>query len=177
MTIRPATPTDHARLLALHRAVAEDPNGIARMPDEITETYIASLLRIAPPTGLQLVVENNAGELIGEIHGSKYGLRTFNHILGNLTLVVHPDWQGKGIGKMLFTQFLGEVRHLFPEIRRIELEARATNEAALGLYRSLGFVQEGVYRDKNRKQDGSFVDSIPMAFSVNSEQPTMNSVK
>lgn len=163
MTIRPATSADHARLLVLHRAVAQDPNGIARKPDEITDTYIASLLTIGPPTGLQLVVENEPGTLIGEIHGSKYGLHVFDHILTNLTIVVHLDWQGKGIGKMLFTRFLGEVQHRFPEVRRIELEARATNEAALGLYRSLGFVQEGVYRAKTRNQDGSFVDSIPMA--------------
>ena len=158
MTTRPATPADHARLLSLHRAVAEDPNGIARMPDEIT------LLAISPPNGLQLVVESETGELISEIHGSKYGLRIFEHILGNLTIVVHSDWQGKGVGKALFTRFLGEVRHRFPEVRRIELEARATNEASLGLYRRLGFVQEGVYRDKTRNRDGSFVNSIPMAY-------------
>lgn len=170
MTIRPVTPADHTHLLELHRAVAQDPNGIARMPHEITNTYIASLLTIAPPTGLQLVVENETGDLIAEIHGSKYGLQIFDHILANLTIVVHPDWQGKGIGKTLFTRFLGAVQHRFPEIRRIELEARATNEASLGLYRSLGFVQEGVYRNKTRNRDGSFVDSIPMAFSVNNEQ-------
>lgn len=160
---RSATPADHGRLLALHRAVAEDPNGIARMPDEITEEYITSLLAISPPNGLQWVIENETGELIGEIHGSKYGLRIFEHILGNITIVVHPDWQGKGVGKALFTRFLSEVQHRFPEVRRIELEARATNEASLGLYRSLGFVQEGVYQNKTCNRDGSFVDSIPMA--------------
>ncbi len=166
MTTRPATPADHARLFALHRAVAEDPNGIARMPDEITEDYIMSLLTISPPNGLQLVMENEMGELFAEIHGSKYGLRIFEHILGNLTIVVHPAQQGKGVGKALFTRFLSEVRQQFPEIRRIELEARATNEASLGLYRSLGFVQEGVYRNKTRNRDGSFVDSIPMALTL-----------
>ncbi len=163
MTIRPTTPLDHAILLALHRAVAEDPNGIARLPEEITDEYIASLLTISPPSGLQLVVENEAGQLIGEIHGSKYGLRIFDHILGNLTIVVHPSQQGKGIGKLLFTNFLSEVHQHFPEIKRIELEARASNEASLGLYRSLGFEQEGVYRNKTQNRDGSFVDSIPMA--------------
>ena len=165
MTIRPATPADHAKLFTLHRAVAEDPNGIARMPDEITDNYIASLLKINMPTGLQLVVDNETGGLIGEIHASKYGLCVFDHILGNLTIVVHPDHQGKGVGKALFTRFLSEVQQCFPEIRRIELEARASNEASLGLYRSLGFVQEGVYRNKTRNRDGRFVDSIPMAWS------------
>lgn len=163
MNTRPATPADHACLLALHRAVAQDPNGIARMPHEITDNYITSLLTISPPNGLQLVVEHDAGELIGEIHASKYSLLTFEHILGNLTIVVHPGWQGKGVGKVLFTRFLSEVQDRFPEIRRIELQARATNEAAIGLYKSLGFVQEGVYQDKNRQRDGRFVDSIPMA--------------
>lgn len=165
MTIRPTTPLDHAILLALHRAVAEDPNGIARLPEEITDEYIASLLTISPPSGLQLVVTNEARQLIGEIHAGKYGLRVFEHILANLTVVVHPDYQGKGIGKALFTRFLEDIRQRFPEIRRIELEARASNEASLGLYRSLGFEQEGVYRNKTRNRDGSFVDSIPMAYT------------
>lgn len=166
MTVRPATPADHTSLLALHRAVAEDPNGIARMPDEITEAYIASLLAISPPHGLQQVLETETSELIGEIHASKYGLRIFEHILTNLTIVVHPNWQGKGVGKQLFSRFLDEVRQQFPEIRRVELEARASNEASLGLYRSLGFVQEGIYQNKTRNRDGSFVDSIPMAYAV-----------
>ena len=69
------------------------------------------------------------------------------------------------VGKALLTRFLSEVQQCFPEIRRIELEARASNEASLGLYRSLGFVQEGVYRNKTRNRDGRFVDSIPMAWS------------
>ncbi|TAE21487.1 MAG: N-acetyltransferase [Cytophagales bacterium] len=166
MTIRPATPADHAQLLALHRAVAQDPNGIARTPDEITDEYVASLLTIQPPNGLQLVIQNEAGELIGEIHAAKYGLHIFDHILTHLTIMVHPDWQGKGVGKALFNQFLVEVRANFPEVRRVELEARASNEASLGLYRSLGFIQEGVYRNKTRNRDGSFVDSIPMAYAV-----------
>jgi ribosomal protein S18 acetylase RimI-like enzyme len=162
MTSRPSTPTDHSSLVALHRAVAQDPNGIARTPNEITDDYIASLLAIKPPNGLQLVVEHE-GELIGEIHAAKYGLHIFDHILTHLTIVVHPNWQGKGIGKALFGEFLQEIRIKFPEVRRVELEARASNEASLGLYRRLGFVQEGVYRNKTRNLDGSFVDSIPMA--------------
>lgn len=165
MTTRPATPADHSALLALHQAVSQDPNGIARTLDEITETYIASLLKITPPNGLQLVVEHE-GELIGGIHAAKYGLHIFNHVLTHLTIVVHPAWQGKGVGKALFIKFLEEVRINFPEVRRVELEARASNEASLGLYRSLGFVQEGVYRNKTRNLDGSFVDSIPMAYAV-----------
>ncbi|MCY7359929.1 MAG: GNAT family N-acetyltransferase, partial [Rudanella sp.] len=87
-------------------------------------------------------------------------------ILSNLTIVIHPAQQGKGVGKALFTQFLSDVQERFPEIRRIELEARSTNEASLGLYRSLGFVQEGVYHNKTRNWDGSFVNSIPMACPI-----------
>lgn len=165
MTIRPATPADQAALLALHQAVAQDPNGIARMPDEITDAYIASLLNLQPPVGLQRVVTDEAGELMGEIHGERYRLRIFTHILTGITVVVHPRHQGRGIGKALFSQFLRDVRQAFPDIRRVELEARATNEASLRLYESLGFEREGVYRNKTRNRDGSFVDSVAMALT------------
>jgi RimJ/RimL family protein N-acetyltransferase len=165
MTIRPATSSDHSNLLILHQAVAEDPNGIARMPDEITDAYIQSLLTIQPPTGLQLVLENDSDGLIGEIHATKYGLRIFDHIMANLTIVVHPAHQGKGIGKALFSRFLNEIRQTFPEIKRVELEARASNQASLRLYESLGFEVEGIYRNKTRNRDGSFVDSVAMALT------------
>ena len=45
---------------------------------------------------------------------------------------------------------------------RVELGVRADNLRAVALYRSLGFVEEGVRRDFVRLGDGSFVDDITM---------------
>src|SRR4051812_33719543 len=49
-------------------------------------------------------------------------------------------------------------------LERIELEVVASNEPAVGLYRKMGFVTEGVKRH-GRKLDGVYDDIIVMALS------------
>ena len=165
VVIRKATFLDKEAVIALHRNVAQISQGIARMEDEITEQYVDSLFVTSETHGLMLVAVNNADQLIAEIHASKYGLRIFDHILTGLTIAVHPDYQGKGIGKTLFQAFLDEVQQTFPEVGRVELESRASNQKSIGLYRSLGFVQEGCMKNKTRNKDGSFEDSLLMAWT------------
>jgi len=47
---------------------------------------------------------------------------------------------------------------------KVELLVRATNERAIRLYRALGFVEEGRFRDRVRLPDGTLVDDIAMAW-------------
>jgi RimJ/RimL family protein N-acetyltransferase len=61
--------------------------------------------------------------------------------------------------------FIAEVQRTRPEIARIELESRAGNQKSIGLYQRTGFVQEGKMRNKTRNKDGSFEDSILMAWT------------
>ena len=163
--IRKATLLDKESIVDLYRTVAQVSQGIARMEDEITEQYVDSLFATIETHGLMLVAIGPTNQLIAEIHASKYGLRIFDHILTGLTIAVHPDYQGKGIGKTLFQAFLDEVQQTFPEVGRVELESRASNQKSIGLYRSLGFVQEGCMKNKTRNKDGSFEDSLLMAWT------------
>lgn len=58
-----------------------------------------------------------------------------------LTLAVLPDWRGRGVGRRLAEEAL---RGLYRDgARRVFLEVDAGNEAALHLYRSLGFEEVG----------------------------------
>lgn len=68
---------------------------------------------------------------------------------------------GKGIGKRV-TEFC--LAHGFEQmnLNRIYLSLLATNQRALGLYRGLGFRQEGLLRQAQYK-DGQYVDVIQMA--------------
>ncbi|HEX2535746.1 MAG TPA: GNAT family N-acetyltransferase, partial [Chitinophagaceae bacterium] len=113
-----------------------------------------------------LFEEGESGALLAAVHAVKYGLRIFDHILTGLTIVVHPSWQGRGLGKALFTAFLRTLEASRPDIRRVELESRASNTRSIGLYQSLGFVPEGVLRNKTRNADGSFEDSLLMAWTA-----------
>ncbi|UFH51898.1 GNAT family N-acetyltransferase [Spirosoma sp. KNUC1025] len=165
VSIRKATYQDKEALCALYKVVARISQGIARTEDEITDQYIDGLFRTIEQQGLMLVAVDPANQVIAEIHASKYGLRIFDHILTGLTIAVHPDYQGKGVGKQLFRAFLDDVQQLFPEVGRVELESRASNQKSLGLYHSLGFVQEGCMKNKTRNMDGSFEHSLLMAWT------------
>ncbi|WP_080055234.1 GNAT family N-acetyltransferase [Spirosoma aerolatum] len=163
--IRKATTIDKDAILQLHREVARISQGIARTEPEITEAYIETLIQTTARQGLMLVAIIDSEAVIAEIHASKYGLRIFDHILTGLTIAVHPAYQGKGIGKKLFQAFLDNVQQLFPEVSRVELESRSSNQKSIGLYQRLGFELEGRMKHKTRNQDGSYEDSLLMAWT------------
>ena len=67
------------------------------------------------------------------------------------TIATHPDYRGQGIGKKVLVHALLAARK--EGVIRAFLEVRQTNETALNMYRSLGFVEDGrrkeYYRDNN----------------------------
>jgi ribosomal-protein-alanine N-acetyltransferase len=68
---------------------------------------------------------------------------------------------GKGLGRAC-TRFAVEYGFDELNLRRIYLEVLATNERAIKLYRSLGFVEEGRLRQAQWKA-GKYVDVLVMA--------------
>ncbi|HYG17272.1 MAG TPA: N-acetyltransferase, partial [Ohtaekwangia sp.] len=101
--------------------------------------------------------------LIAAIHGYKPGIKVFNHVLSDVTLVVHPGHQGKKIGRTILTIFLEEIGSNRPDVGRVELIARESNMKAIALYQSLGFKIEG--RLEMRIKSGeSYEADIPMGW-------------
>lgn len=85
------------------------------------------------PHALYLVVEEGGG-ISGHI-----GVR---HVLGELhvtTIAVRREHRRRGHARALITAALAA----YPEARRVHLEVRPTNAAALTLYESLGFRRTG----------------------------------
>ena len=71
-----------------------------------------------------------------------------------------PQWRGRGGGRVLMEAAL-QARP--SHIHKIELEVFPDNAAAIGLYRSLGFEEEGLRRDHFRRLDGSLRSALIMA--------------
>ncbi len=59
-----------------------------------------------------------------------------------LEIVIAPEFQGVGLGKKLLRYTLAALEE--NGINKYFLEVRASNEAAIGLYRSMGFEKVGV---------------------------------
>jgi ribosomal protein S18 acetylase RimI-like enzyme len=161
--VRKSTAADTLAIFDLYKKVAIEDGGIARTESEITEGYIQNFLNHSWDNGLSVVVEIDR-QIVGELHTYPIGPKIFEHVLSNLTVGVHPDFQGQGIGKQLFTYLLGLVETEMPHILRVELDTRDGNERAITLYQSVGFVIEGRLRNRDKMADGRFFDDLPMGW-------------
>jgi ribosomal protein S18 acetylase RimI-like enzyme len=81
-----------------------------------------------------------------------------------LTIAVHPDFQGFGIGKALFTELMRQTTENRPDILRVELIARESNAKAIEFYKKLGFAAEGRMTNRIASVGGGFEADIPMAW-------------
>jgi len=166
MHVRTAETEDLLKIKLLYQEVARQEGGIARVEHEITDDYIRNFLEKSLESGLILVAENpeNPDRLTAEIHAFKPGPAVFDHVLSNLTIVVHPDFQGKKIGRTIFTIFLEQVGLNRPDIGRVELIARESNLKAIRFYQSFGFQIEGRLEMRIKTPDKNYEADIPMGW-------------
>jgi ribosomal protein S18 acetylase RimI-like enzyme len=82
---------------------------------------------------------------------------------GVLGMGVVPEYRGRGVGRALVEATLAAARS--KGLARIDLEVRADNTAAIGLYHAVGFAAEGVKRDALRVDGGRF-DLVVMALHL-----------
>ncbi|MCE9600431.1 MAG: GNAT family N-acetyltransferase [Spirochaetia bacterium] len=141
-------------LKSLYLSVATQRIGIARLPDEITDSYIDAFLANATRHGIGFVALDGNGEVIGDIHAEYLQVYIFRNVLSNLTIAVHPEHQGQGIGKQLFQRFIAEARRN-KNLERIELFCKERNHSAVKMYESLGFKVEGILRNRTN------LDGVP----------------
>lgn len=160
--IRKATMQDKENLKILYQRVASIVGGLARTEEEITEAYIDKSLSSGINNGLALVAEKE-GELIGSIIKYKLEPKVFSHILTEGSILVDPDFQGKGIGSNLIVTFLNEIKHNRPDILRVEIIARESNPA-IKLYEKLEFKKEGRFEGRIKGADGRLEADIPMVW-------------
>lgn len=161
--IRSAQADDARSIRQLYQTVARTEGGLARVESEISEEYVAHNLNSGLSKGICLVAIQGE-QMIAEIHAYSPFPSVFSHVLSDLTIAVHPEFQGCGVGRAIFTQLLAIVRVQKPAIHRVELIARESNQKAIRFYQSLGFEIEGAMRGRIRRPDGSFEADIPMAW-------------
>jgi ribosomal-protein-alanine N-acetyltransferase len=81
-----------------------------------------------------------------------------------LLCAVAPGWRGRGIGRQMMEQVAESARSRGAS--RLFLEVREGNEAAIALYRSVGFRIEGRRPGYYRTVLGNSIDAITLAMSI-----------
>jgi len=93
------------------------------------------------------------------------GLETFSNPRlrhsGSIGIMVHKDYQNKGVGKELIKQVL-DIADNWLLLKRVELTVFIDNERAIHLYESFGFKKEGI-RKIAAIRNGKLVDDVLMA--------------
>lgn len=147
----------------IYQIVAEEVQGITRRPEEITQTYIFSLLNKPEHDCIFLVAEDDVNNIIGFGHAEKIGLKVYDHILSNYTIAVDPNRQSKGIGRGIFLGFLEYLSNNRPDILRLEMEVKYDTER-IRIFEETGFKTEAIIKKRVLSEDGKFFDQVLMAW-------------
>lgn len=161
--VQKASDSNKIQIFSLYKKVSQTVGGLARNSNEITTAYIDNFCSKSQANGIQLIIKGN-DSIIAEIHCYKLEPSVFNHVLSELTIAVDPDYQGKGLGKLIFQSLLKIIMEESPEILRVELIARESNQKAIEFYQKLGFVAEGRFEKRISASTNSFEADIPMAW-------------
>lgn len=163
--IRDAELMDAPVLAAAERSITEVPGFLVSRPFEIVdEKFTAKIQALTDnPRGKYLVAEYD-GKPVGHGMLDPLSLQAICHIV-HLTLVVHPGWQGKGIGKVILRALIDWAKQA-SAVEKIELHVRSANTNAQALYRKMGFLDEGRWTRRIKINQGEYLDDILMGLWV-----------
>jgi ribosomal protein S18 acetylase RimI-like enzyme len=80
--------------------------------------------------------------------------------VADIGMLVVEGWRGRGVGKLLLESAIQWAANA--GAHKMALEVWPHNEAAIGLYRGLGFVEEGRKVRHYRRRNGELWDSVLM---------------
>ena len=161
LLIRHAELTDATQLCNAERETAKTPGLLVSRPSEFNTAAFERKILALKDDGLYLVAEWN-DQIVGHALLEPMGLEALEHVM-SLTIVVHPDHVGQGIGHVLMTRLLQWAGDR-PGLVKVELRVREVNRRARHLYLKFGFVEEGRLQKRIRLPDGNLIADITMAW-------------
>jgi ribosomal protein S18 acetylase RimI-like enzyme len=161
-SIREARGDDAPLLAAAERAIASVPGKLALRPGEIDDDAVRQKILDLDDhgRGIYLVAEH-AGTVVGHAFLESLPLAATSHVV-RLTLAVHEGHQRQGVGRALMHELLRWARSN-PCVEKVELQVRSSNDPAIALYRSLGFVEEGRKTRRLKIGPNNYLDDVYMA--------------
>jgi ribosomal protein S18 acetylase RimI-like enzyme len=163
--IREARPEDAGILAATQREIAKTPGLLASRPEELKDDVFREKIVYLSKhdSGLCAVIEAYE-KIVGHAFLEPHKLAVTSHVVF-LTIVINEEYQGHGLGKMLMNYLIDRAK-ANPCIEKFELQVRSSNDRAIKLYHSLGFIEEGRKTKRLKFGPGHYQDDVYMALWV-----------
>lgn len=155
-TVRDAVADDAIDVSELRARVAAEGRWIATEPPVDIDEFVGRFLALfADDSAHAFVAVDDANVLIGSImvFTALPGVKTFG-------MTVAIEWRRRGVGAALLDEVLTWSRNA--GAHKVILEVWPHNAAARGLYRSRGFVEEGLRPKHYRRRNGELWDVLEM---------------
>lgn len=165
VTIRPETEEDVDAVLDVLMAVAAEERWIG------TQLPLDRSARLAQMHDKLKQSESFAGfvaEVDGTVVGS-IGLELAPYGVVDLGICLLDGYRSQGIGVRLMQRGIEWARHA--GAHKMTLQVWPHNERGIGLYRKLGFVEEGRLRRHYRRNSGEIWDSVIMGLPLEEDPP------
>jgi RimJ/RimL family protein N-acetyltransferase len=161
--VRAACSNDASAVLAHGRAVIDEDEFSVTSSEEYTFTedqerdWIGQYA--SDPAKLFIVAENDR-QVIGVLFLESDSRKKIHHV-ASLHMSVNSAWRHRGVGTALLQSAI-DWAHTHPVIEKLGLAVFSSNTRAIGLYRKLGFVEEGRRLREIRFASGDYVDDVLM---------------
>ncbi|MCY0899902.1 MAG: GNAT family N-acetyltransferase [Firmicutes bacterium] len=157
--VRMAEPRDAGVLVDLLNEVGREEIYIADDGAQFTVEQQARIIHGANPLWQCILVAEQAGQVVGSLEMVRGTLKKNQHT-ATFGMALFPHARGRQIGRGLVLTAEDWARRV--GVEKISLAVFATNVAAIALYQSLGYQEEGRRRRQYRIRD-QWVDEIWMA--------------
>lgn len=150
---------DANTILDIQRDVVAENEYLISVPDEFDKTteqqrnWVQEMLEKDRET---IIVAEISGKVVGWLAFQSQSLKRLSHT-GFFGMMIHKDYRGMGIGKMLIKEVLNWAEKN-PLIEKISLGVFSTNHSAIALYKSVGFIEEGRKIKEIKINDSTFAD-------------------
>ena len=104
------------------------------------------------------------GRVVGYAYASLYRERPAYRFALEDSLYVHPDFMGKGIGRMLLTQLIADCEAVGCR-QLIAVIGDSANSPSIGIHAALGFAMVGTFRSIGWKQE-RWLDTVLMQRTI-----------
>jgi RimJ/RimL family protein N-acetyltransferase len=154
---------DAKAILDIQRDVISENEYWIATPEEFNKTIMQqrnSIEKILENERETIIVAEVNRKVVGWLEFESQTRKKISHT-GSFGIMIHKDYRGMGIGRMLVNELLNWAEKN-PLIEKVSLGVFSTNQRAIALYKSMGFVEEGRKIKEVKMNENEYVDDILM---------------